>query len=63
MEIAQKFLNFYKQTIKLRPCIGGRTLEIGDEDNFNIHLYENVLKNTYNLLFFLEIQLTFIRKI
>jgi hypothetical protein len=31
-----------------RPCIRGRTLEIWNEDNFTIHLYENVLKNTYN---------------
>ena len=46
MEIAQKFLNFFKQTIKLPSLYWERTLEIWDADNFTIHLYENVLKNT-----------------
>ena len=49
MEIAQKFLNFFiNRPLNCRPCIGGWTLQIWDEDNFTIHLYENVLKNTYN---------------
>jgi hypothetical protein len=35
-------------TLNCRPGIWGRTLQIWDEDNFTIHLYENVLRNTYN---------------
>ena len=48
MKITQKFLKFYKRPLNCRPYVWGRTLHICDEDNFTIHLYENVLKNTYN---------------